>query len=88
MRSTVNSVSFYSSMPTTTLDTDKMSGEVTVQCCDEFDSEPNCEAVEIELTARDLEGEVSFFSTLNYDSALFLANSIIKILEIQKLKIK
>ena len=84
MRSTVNSVSFYSSMPTTTLDTDKMSGEIIVQCCDDFDNEPNCEAVEIEIMARDLEGEVSFYSTLNYDNALFLANSILKILEIQK----
>ena len=88
MRSTVNSVSFYSSLPTTILDTDKMHGSITAQCCDEFDSEPNCEAVEIELRAFDIEGEVSFFATLNYDNALFLANSILKILEIQKLKIK
>ena len=87
MRSIVNSVDFYSSLPTTTLNTDKMFGSVTVQCCDEFDSEPNCEAVEIEISATDLEGEVSFFSTLNYDNALFLANSILKILEIQKSKL-
>lgn len=84
MRSTVNSVSFYSSLPTTTLDTDKMHGSITAQCCDEFDNEPNCEAIEIELRAIDIEGEVSFYSTLNYDNALFLANSILKILEIQK----
>lgn len=87
MRSTVNLVDFYSSLPTTTLNTDKMFGSVTAQCCDEFDSEPNCEAVEIEISATDLEGEVSFFATLNYDNALFLANSILKILEIQKSKI-
>ena len=84
MRSIVNSVDVYSSLPTTTLDTDKMFGSVTAQCCDEFDSEPNCEAVEIEISATDLEGEISFFATLNYDNALFLANSILKILEIQK----
>ena len=84
MRSTVNSVSFYSSLPTTTLDTDKMHGSITAQCCDEFDNEPNCEAIEIELRANDIEGEVSFYSTLNYENALFLANSILKILEIQK----
>ena len=87
MRSIVNSVDIYSSLPTTTLNTDKMFGSVTAQCCDEFDSEPNCEAVEIEISATDLEGEVSFFATLNYDNALFLANSILKILEIQKSKI-
>ena len=55
MRSTVNSVDFYSSLPATTLDTDKMHGSITAQCCDEFDSNPNCEAVEIEIMARDLE---------------------------------
>ena len=87
MRSTVNSVDIYSSLPTTTLDTDKMYGDVTVQCCDEFDSKPNCEAIEIEIKAYDLEGDVSFFSTLNYDNALFLAHSILKILEIQKSRI-
>lgn len=87
MRSTVNSVDIYSSLPTKTLDTDKMHGDVTVQCCDEFDSEPNCEAIEIEIKAYDLVGEVSFFSTLNYDNALFLAHSILKILEIQKSKL-
>ena len=87
MRSTVNSVSFYSSLPTTVLNTEKMFGGVTAQCCDEFDSNPNCEAVEIEIMARDLEGEVSFFATLNYDNALFLANSILQILEIQKSRI-
>ena len=87
MRSIVNSVDIYSSLPTTTLDTDKMFGSVTVQCCDNFDSEPNCEAVEIEISATGLEGEVSFFATLNYDNALFLANSILKILEIQKSRI-
>ena len=84
MRSTVNSVDVYSSLPATTLDTDKMHGSITAQCCDEFGSNPNCEAVEIEIMGRDLEGEVSFYSTLNYDNALFLANSILKILEIQK----
>ena len=61
-----------------------MHGSITGQCCDEFDSNSNCEAVEIEIMGRDLEGEVSFYSTLNYDNALFLANSILKILEIQK----
>ena len=84
MRSTVNSVSFYSSMPTTTLDTDKMHGSITVQCCDEFNSDQNSEAIEIEISANDLEGEVSFYVTLNYGNALFLANSILRILEIQK----
>ncbi len=87
MRTTVNSVDVYSSMPTTTLNTDNMHGSITVQCCDDFDNEPNCEAVEIEIMARDLEGEISFYSTLNYDNALFLANSILKILEIQKSRI-
>ena len=87
MRSTVNSVSFYSSLPTTTLDTDKMHGSITAQCCDEFDNKPNCEAIEIEIRGFDKEREVSFFSTLNYDNALFLANSILKILEIQKSKL-
>ena len=85
MRSIVNSVDIYSSLPTTTLDTDKMFGSVTVQCCDEFDNSPNCEAIEIEIRGFDKEREVSFFSTLNYDNALFLANSILKILEIEKL---
>ena len=84
MRSTVNSVDFYSSLPATTLDTDKMRGSITAQCCDEFDSNPNCEAVEIEISAKKLDSEISFFATLNYDNALFLANSILKILEIQK----
>jgi hypothetical protein len=64
-----------------------MFGSVTVQCCDEFDEWKNCEAVEIEIKATDLEGEVSFFTTLNYDNALFLANSILNILQIQKPKI-
>ena len=84
MRSTVNSVSFYSSLPTTTLDTDNIHGSITVQCCDEFDNGPNSEAVEIEISAINFEGEVSFYSTMNYENALFLANSILKILEIQK----
>lgn len=87
MRSTVNSVDIYSSLPTKILDTHKMRGAITVQCCDEFDSSPNCEALEIEIKAYDLEGEVSFFSTLNYENALFLANSMLNILEIQKSKI-
>ena len=87
MRSTVNSVDFYSSLPTTTLNTDKMFGSITAQCCDEFDNSPNCEAIEIEIRGFDKEREVSFFSTLNYDNALFLANSILKILEIQKSKL-
>ena len=87
MRSTVNSVDFYSSMNTSVFDTDKMCGEVKVQCCDEFDNSPNCEAIEIEIRGFDKEREVSFFSTLNYDNALFLSNSILKILEIQKSKL-
>ena len=87
MRSTVNSVDFYSSLPTTELDTDKMRGEVTVQCCDDFDNSPNCEAIEIELKGFDKECEESFFATINYDNAIFLANSILKILEIQKSKL-
>ena len=87
MRSTVNSVDIYSSLPTTMLDTDKMHGDVTIQCCDEFDSSTNCEAIEIEIKGYNLEGEVSFFSTLNYDNALFLAHGILKILEIQKSRI-
>ena len=84
MRSTVNSVIFYSSMNTSVFDTDKTNGEVKVQCCDEFDNSPNCEAIEIEIRGFDKEGGESFFATLNYDNALFLANSILKILEIQK----
>ena len=87
MRSTVNSVDVYSSLPTTVLNTEKMFGGVTVQCCDDFDNEPNCEAVEIEISANKLDSEISFFATLNYDNALFLANSILKILEIQKSRI-
>ena len=55
MRSTVNSVDFYSSLPATTLDTDKMHGSITAQCCDEFDSNQNCEAVEIEISAKKLD---------------------------------
>ena len=87
MRSTVNSVDVYSSLPTTVLNTEKMYGGVTVQCCDNFDNEPGCEAVEIEISAHKLDFEISFFATLNYDNALFLANSILKILEIQKSRI-
>ena len=87
MRSTVNSVDVYSSLPTSVLNTDKMFGSITAQCCDEFDSKQNCEAIEIEIKAYGLERDVSFFSTLNYDNALFLAHSILKILEIQKSKL-
>ena len=87
MRSTVNSVSFYSSMNTSVFDTDKMHGEVKVQCCYEFDNSPNCEAIEIEIRGFYKEEDKSFFATLNYDNALFLANSILKILEIQKSRI-
>ena len=87
MRTIVNSVDVYSSMPTTTLDTDNMHGEIVIQCCDDFDDSPNCEAIEIEIKAYNLEENVSFFSTLNYDNALFIANSILQILEIQKSKI-
>ena len=87
MRSTANSVDVYTSLPASTLDTDGMFGSVTIQCCDDFSRDPNCEAVEIEIFAHKLGEEVSFFSTLNYDNALFLANSLIKILEIQKSRI-
>lgn len=87
MRATVNSVDVYSSLPTTVLNTEKMFGEITVQCCDNFDNEAYCEAVEIEISANKLDSEISFFATLSYDNALFLANSILKILEIQKSKL-
>lgn len=87
MRATVNSIDFYSSLSTTVLDTENMRGSVTVQSTDEFDNTENCEALEIELTAFEKGGEVSFYSTLSYDNALFLANSILKILEIQKSKL-
>ena len=87
MRATVNSIDFYSSLSTTVLDTENRRGSVTVQATDEFDYTQNSEAVEIELTAFEKGVEVSFYSTLSYDNALFLANSIIKILEIQKTKL-
>ena len=84
MRAIVNSVDFYHSLSTEIIPNEINRCEVKVQGTDEFDNEPNCEAIEIEIHAVDFSQDISFYATLNYNNALFIAESIISILEIQK----
>lgn len=87
MRATVNSVNLYfEEKLINQLSKEKLYGQVTAQCCDGFDDRKRCEAVEIEFKIVG-EDDAWIASTLTYDNALFLANSILRILEFQKSRI-
>ncbi len=87
MRIAVNSVDFYHSFSTEIIPDKVNMCEVKIQACDDFDKSQNCEAIEVEIHALPSSEDLSFYATLNYDNALFLANSILNILEIQKSKL-